>query len=80
MTGQTLHPRPVSDLQIRADGSVRTVAKTHDLTLEIIKWLVEEKPDVLIISIGWAGVVRPDEQVRSFKECEVHVLKNKEAI
>lgn len=73
-------PRPVSDLQIRADGSVRTVAKTHDLKLETIKWLIEEKPEVLIISIGWDGVAQPDEQVQSFKECEVHILKNREAI
>lgn len=73
-------PRLLSDLQIRADGAVRRVAKTHDLTMERISWLTTEKPDVLIVSIGWDGVVRPDEAVRVIKGCEVHILKNKEAI
>ena len=73
-------PRPVSDLQVRADGTRRTIAKTHDLAFEMIQWLLEPKPEVLIISLGWDGVVRPDERIRSLKDCEVHLLKNREAI
>jgi len=73
-------PRPVSDHQVRADGSRRTVAKTHDLSFEIVQWLLEPKPEVLIISLGWDGVVRPDERIRSIQDCEVHLLQNREAI
>ena len=70
----------MSDLQVRADGTRRTVAKTHDLAFEIVQWLLEPKPDVLIISLGWDGVVRPDERIRGHKDCELHLLKNREAI
>lgn len=73
-------PRPLSDLQIRADGSVRKVAKTHELAFEQIEWLLETKPEVLIIALGWDGVTKPDDRLRAHQGCETHLLKNKEAI
>lgn len=73
-------PRLVSDLQIRSDGSRRTVPKTHDLRFELVQWLLEPKPEVLIISLGWDGVVQPDERIRGHKDCALHLLKNREAI
>jgi hypothetical protein len=48
--------------------------------LEIVEWLLESKPEVLIISLGWDGVVRPDERIRGHKDCEVHFLRNRDAI
>ena len=63
-----------------ADGSVRKVIKTHALTFEKIKWLLDSKPDVLIIALGWDGVTTPDDRIRRYRECETHLLKNKEAI
>mgnify|MGYP001178120462 CR=1 FL=1 len=73
-------PRPVSDLQVRADGSTRKVAKTHDLSFEQIEWLLDTKPEVLIIAAGWEGAAVPDQKIREYKNCEVHILKNNEAI
>lgn len=80
LTTYNCFPRLVSDLQVRADGSRRTVPKTHDLAFADIQWLLESKPEALIISLGWDGVVRPDEKIRGHKDCELHLLKNREAI
>lgn len=73
-------PRVISDFQIRADGETRTVEKTHDLTYEKIEWLLEPQPDVLIIALGWHGVTTPDRRIRDYQGCEVHLLKNDQAI
>jgi len=71
-------PRPISDFQVRADGAFRRVSKTHDLNYETVAWLLDEKPEVVIIAIGWDGVVEADERIRNSNL--VRVLKNKEAI
>jgi hypothetical protein len=73
-------PRPLSDFQVRADRSVRAIAKTHSLAFEQIQWLLDPKPDVLIIALGWDGVTTPDGRILDYKGCEVHRLRNKEAI
>jgi hypothetical protein len=73
-------PRPIADLQVRADGTTRKVAKTHQLTFEQIEWLLDSKPEVLIIAQGWDGVTTPDDRIREHHGCEVRLLKNKEAI
>lgn len=73
-------PRFVSDFQVRADGSTRSVAKTHDLAFEHLEWLLQPKPEVLIIALGWQGATTPDERIRSYKGCEVRMLRNKEAM
>jgi hypothetical protein len=56
------------------------VEKTHELTFHDIEWLLTPKPEVLIIALGWDGVTSPDDRIRGYKECQVHLLKNKEAI
>ncbi len=73
-------PRPLSDLQIRCDGTVRKIQKTHALTYEMIEWLLDPLPEVLIVATGWDGVTQPDERIQNIKSCAVHILKNKEAI
>lgn len=72
-------PRPITDLQTKADGSVRKVPKTHALRLDQIKWLIEPLPETLIISTGWNGVLEPDEPIQKLKGVEVRILKSKEA-
>ena len=71
-------PRPISDFQVRADGSTRKIPKTHQLSFEQIKWLLDPMPEVLIIAIGWDGVTVADDKIREHKGCEVHILKNEE--
>lgn len=73
-------PRLISDFQVRADGSTRKIAKTHELAFEQIDWLLETRPEVLIIALGWDGVTTPDDRIRKHKGCEVQLLRNKEAI
>jgi hypothetical protein len=73
-------PRFISDFQVRADGTTRKIAKTHELAFEQIEWLLGPKPEVLIIALGWDGVTTPDDRIRQYRDCEVHILKNKEAI
>ena len=73
-------PRPLADLQIRSDGSTRKVKKTHQLSFSQIEWLLDPQPDVLIIGLGWDGVTEPDDQIRNYRDCEIHFLKNDEAI
>ena len=72
-------PRPISDFQVRADGSTRKVGKTHQLTFEQIQWLLTPVPDVLIIALGWDGVTTPDDRIRQYQGCPIHFLRNKEA-
>jgi hypothetical protein len=71
-------PRPVSDLQVNAAGETRTVDKTHDLAHATIQWLLDSRPEVLIIATGWDGVLEPQAKISELKE--VRVLKNREAI
>jgi hypothetical protein len=71
-------PRPITDFQVRADGNIRRIAKTHDLNYETVAWLFDEKPELVIVAIGWDGVVEPDERIRA--SSLVRVLKNKEAV
>ena len=73
-------PRLVTDLQIRSDGAVRKVPKTHDVRLEMMDWLLETRPEVLIVAIGWDGVAQPEERIRPTPQTDVRVLKNREAI
>lgn len=72
-------PRPVTDIQVRADGKVRRVAKTHDLRYEDIVWLLDPKPDLLIIATGWDGVTVPRPEIGNLRDCEVRILKTEEA-
>jgi hypothetical protein len=51
-------PYPIVDLQVRPDGSVRVVHKTHELEGGDILWLLDSRPDMLIIATGWDGFVR----------------------
>ena len=72
-------PCPVSDFQVRADGKSRKIEKTHNLVLEDIRWLLTPFPDVLIIATGWDGVTKVSTEIRTLKNCEVHILKSNEA-
>src|ERR1041385_1195005 len=61
-TTYSVLPQFVTDLQIRSDDAVRKVAKTHDVRFELVEWLLESQPEVLIIAIGWGGVEKQGER------------------
>ncbi len=65
---------------MRADGTTRKAAKTHALTFEQIEWLLTPNLEVVIIALGWEGATSPDSKIREYRGCEVHLLKNREAI
>jgi len=67
-------PRPVTDPQIRSDGKLRYVRKTHDLGLAQVAWLLEPRPDVLVVSIGWSSVVQVRPELTSLPDVEVRIL------
>ncbi len=73
-------PYPAVDIQVRVDGASRRVAKTHGLELPAVQWLLDSKPDVLIISIGWQGAVNVPQAIREIKGCTVEVLTTDAAI
>ncbi len=73
-------PRPAGDMQVRADGQVRSVDKTHDLEYDCVEWLLDPLPEVLIISTGWSGVVRPDDRIRGLPDCQVRILRTPDAV
>jgi hypothetical protein len=67
-------------MQVRPDGAIRKIAKTHQLSLNHVQWLLDAKPEVLIVAIGWDGVTDPESRIREYRECEVHILRNRDAI
>lgn len=73
-------PRPLSDLQVRSDGKTRSVSKTHSLTLDQVRWLLEPRPKILIIGTGWDGVVEPSKELQTLPECDVRILKTGDAV
>ncbi|NOX99487.1 MAG: hypothetical protein GXP30_07130 [Verrucomicrobia bacterium] len=73
-------PRLISDLQVRSDGEIRKVEKTHDLKMENVRWLLESKPDILIIATGQDGVTQPSEKIENIQNCEIIILKTDEAV
>lgn len=73
-------PRPIMDIQVRSDGAVRRVAKTHDLALDQVRWLLEPKPQLLIIANGWDAVLTVRPEIEAIRECQVKVLNTRDAI
>ncbi len=56
-------PLPLVDFQVRGDGAVRLVGKTHAIDAKELAWLATPAPEVVIIAAGWEGdahaVARP---------------------
>ena len=71
-------PRVLSDVQVRSDGELRSVPKTHALTDQQVQWLLDPMPEVLIIGTGWDGMVHPD--LSNVPGCEVTQLKTPDAV
>jgi len=47
-------PIPVIDFEVRADGAVRWITKTHDIQAQGLTWLLTPlPPEVVILALGW---------------------------
>lgn len=73
-------PIPLTDIQVNSEGEFRRVKKTHDLSMNPLRWLIESKPEVLIVSLGWSGVVKPRDEVLALERQGARFLRNDEAI
>jgi hypothetical protein len=51
-------PVPALDLQVRADGALRVMGKTHEVNTQRIAWLLQPTPEVVIVALGWRGSAR----------------------
>ncbi|NIN51668.1 MAG: hypothetical protein GTN80_00650 [Nitrososphaeria archaeon] len=63
-------PVPYFDLKIHADGFPSIQEKSHFVSLEEASDLINEKPEVLIIGIGYDQMVRMDERIKDLVEVE----------
>lgn len=73
-------PMVIKDLQVNSEGDVRTVEKTHKISFKNIEWLLQPTPEVLIISVGWKGLLTPEGKILGMGQIPVMILKTGEAI
>lgn len=81
LTTYDMVPFPFVDFQARAGGQVRRLSSGPGLTFDQAAWLVEDKPETLIISTGWKGRMQVDRRIVDFLHgYDVRVMKTDEAV
>ncbi len=73
-------PLPFADMQVRSDGAMRVVGKTHEVDEARLAWLIEPRPDVLIIAAGWQGDVRIKGPLARFGQMKLLVMRTGKAL
>ena len=73
-------PVPVFDLQVRDDGATRWVWKTHDIDADRLAWILQSKPQVLIVGLGWSGSARAAKDLKAPAETKVMAVPTDEAL
>lgn len=79
-TTYSMMPIPWFDIQVRTNGEWRTVKKDGTITEEAILWLMESKPQMLIIGRGYKTETPVDPAILERKDCEIKVLETGEAL
>lgn len=73
-------PIPAADFAVRSTGQLKFVPRTHDLSVDDLAWLIEDRPETLIIATGWAGALKPQPQILAYLQTyDVRPLKTGEA-
>ncbi len=73
-------PVPLSDMQVRSDGTMRVVSRgSHQIPVEQLAWLVQPEPQVLIIAGGWQGDARAAGPLQ-LKGTKILVLRTGQAL
>ena len=80
LTTYTRLPLPILDVQVRADGAFRLVTKTHEIDAQRVAWLLDPKPEVLIIGLGWTGAARTVGLSRLLADTRVIAVPTDEAL
>ncbi len=73
-------PLPFVDLQVRGDGAMRVVGKSHEVDEARLAWLLDPRPDVLIIAVGWRADVRIKGPLARFGQTKLLVLPTGKAL
>ena len=73
-------PFPYVDLKIHTNGWPSLREKSHYLAYEEIEDLLKEKPEVIIIGIGYSNAVRVDERILEIEDPRIEVLNTAKAI
>ncbi len=72
-------PYIYSDIEISVSGKVRIIEKTHLIEKENVNWLLEENPEILILSKGWDGSIIEIKNVNNTDSYRVIIKNNQEA-
>jgi hypothetical protein len=74
-------PVPYVDLQVRSDGAIRWVAKTHDPDAAVFACLVSSrKPEVIVVALGWQSGVQAGNGFPSLAGIKVLAVPTDEAL
>jgi len=73
-------PIPYFDLKIHTNGMLSLRTKSHFVSVEEVDDLISEKPDVLIIGIGYDKLVRVDEKILNSTNIKIEALETSKAI
>lgn len=73
-------PVPLADLQVRTDGTMRMVGKSHQIPVEQLAWLAKPQPEVLIIASGWQGDARPAGPLQNVKGTKILTMRTGQAL
>jgi len=73
-------PLPILDVQVRPDGTIHLVGKTHEIGLQRVDWLLKSKPEVLIVALGWTGAATLTDELTATANLRVIALPTDDAL
>ena len=73
-------PFPFVDMQVRSDGAMRLVSKSHRIATQQLAWLARPQPEVLIIAAGWQGDVRGPARLGDLERTRIVALPTPRAL
>jgi hypothetical protein len=74
-------PVPYFDLQVRGDGRLRLVSKSHRPGSDTLSWLLEvERPEVVVIALGWQAGVAEEAVPQALAGVKVVTARTGEAL
>ncbi len=73
-------PVPIADLQVRSDGTMRAIGKSHQIPVQQLAWLAQPQPEVVIIASGWSGDAHAAGWVTELARTQVLTMPTGEAL
>ena len=72
-------PIPTLDIVVSPSGLLWFRNKTHYVSIDEVSPLLSSHPQIIIVGIGWNGLVRVDDKVTNLEGYEVHILRTPDA-